>query len=120
MPLPAITHPSLACDWPTARLYCPAPPAQYYTKDDATGEVAFDAAAAGGTVRRIVGMTALVALCNTAITFSVPLLKPGLFTADREVIDLMRRAAPIAAAGLLMHPPVVGMEGCLLATKDVR
>ena len=32
----------------------------------------------------------------------------------------MRRAAPIAAAGLLLHPPVVGMEGCLLATKDVR
>jgi Na+-driven multidrug efflux pump len=60
-----------------------------------------------------------VALCNTAITFSVPVLRPELFTADRAVVRLLRRAAPIAAGGLLLHPPVVGMEGCLLATKDV-
>ena len=45
---------------------------------------------------------------------------PGLFTTDFEVMRLMRHAAPWAAAGLLMHPPVVGMEGCLLATKDIR
>jgi hypothetical protein len=90
---------------------------------------------------------------QTAITFAVPLLRPGLFTADRAVVRMMRAAAPIAAVGwarpppclrhdermltcplpltfcarppppsrrLLMHPPVVGMEGCLLATKDIR
>ena len=42
-------------------------------------------------------MTAIVAACNTAITFSVPLLFPSVFTSDRQVIRLMRRAAPIAA-----------------------
>ena len=93
---------------------------QYYVTDAATGKVTFDAAAARGTIKRIVGMTGLVAICNTAITFAVPLLNPGMFTADREVVRLMRGAAPIAAAGLLMHPPVVGMEGCLLATKDIQ
>ena len=72
------------------------------------------------TIKRIVAMTGLVALTNTAITFAVPLLMPGLFTTDFEVMRLMRHAAPWAAAGLLMHPPVVGMEGCLLATKDIR
>ena len=100
----------------TAQSFLP----RYYVTDEASGRVTFDAASARGTIKRIVGMTALVALCNTAITFSVPLLRPGLFTADAEVTRLLRRAAPIAAAGLLLHPPVVGMEGCLLATKDVR
>ena len=100
----------------TAQAFLP----QYYTTDEETGKVTFGAAAAQGTVKRIVGMTLIVAACNTGITFAVPLLKPGLFTADLEVVGLMRRAAPIAAAGLLMHPSVVGMEGCLLATKDIR
>mmetsp|Transcript_37677 Transcript_37677/g.67557 ORF Transcript_37677/g.67557 Transcript_37677/m.67557 type:complete len:114 (+) Transcript_37677:516-857(+) len=36
-----------------------------------------------------------------------------------RVKRLMRCAAPIAAGGLLMHPAVVGIEGCLLATKDI-
>ena len=100
----------------TAQAFLP----QYYRQLRPGGKVVFDAAAARGTVRRIVAMTAIVAACNTAITFAVPLLRPGLFTTNLEVMRLMRRAAPIAAAGLLMHPSVVGMEGCLLATKDVR
>eukprot|EP00427_Karlodinium_veneficum_P005043 CAMPEP_0169175022 /NCGR_PEP_ID=MMETSP1015-20121227/64959_1 /TAXON_ID=342587 /ORGANISM="Karlodinium micrum, Strain CCMP2283" /LENGTH=596 /DNA_ID=CAMNT_0009249123 /DNA_START=326 /DNA_END=2116 /DNA_ORIENTATION=+ len=100
----------------TAQAFLP----RYYVTDEETGKVSFNAAAAGGTMKRIVGMTAIVAVCNTLITFAVPLLKPGFFTADKEVISLFRRAAPFAAAGLLMHPTVVGMEGCLLATKDIR
>lgn len=100
----------------TAQAFLP----QYYVTDPATGKIRFDAPAARGTVKRIVAMTALVALANTALTFAVPLLVPGLFTPDLEVVGLMRRAAPLAAAGLLMHPSVVGMEGCLLATKDIR
>ena len=31
----------------------------------------------------------------------------------------MGKAAPFAALGLLVHPSVVGMEGCLLAMKDI-
>ena len=100
----------------TAQAFLP----QYYKTDEATGKVSFDASAARGTIRRIVGMSAIVAACNTAITFSIPIVLPGIFTADRAVVRLMRAAAPIAAAGLLMHPSVVGMEGCLLATREIR
>jgi len=100
----------------TAQAFLP----RYYVTDSETGKVTFDAAAARGTIKRIVGMTAIVAACNTGITFAVPLLKPGLLTTDQAVAQLMRKAAPLAAAGLLMHPSVVGMEGCLLATKDIR
>ena len=99
----------------TAQSFLP----RYYVTDATSGRVIFDAPAARGTIKRIVAMTALVAACNTAITFSVPLLWPGLFTSDVAVVRLLRRTAPIAAAGLLLHPPVVGMEGCLLAIKDV-
>lgn len=101
----------------TAQAFLP----QYYITDENNGKVVgFDASAARGTIKRIVAMTGLVALCNTVIAFAVPLLTPGLFTTDLEVMRLMRQAAPWAAAGLLMHPSVVGMEGCLLATKDIR
>ena len=101
----------------TAQAFLP----QYYITDEKDGKVVgFDAGAARGTIKRIVAMTGLVALCNTVIAFAVPLLTPGLFTTDLEVMRLMRQAAPWAAAGLLMHPSVVGMEGCLLATKDIR
>lgn len=100
----------------TAQAFLPS----FYKTDAATGKLAFDAAAARGTMTRIVSMTLVVALVNTLICFSVPLLSPGLLTADASVWRLMRRAAPIAAAGLLMHPSVVGMEGCLLATKDIK
>lgn len=100
----------------TAQSFLP----QYYVTDEKTGKVFFDAAAARGTIKRIVAMTALVAACNTAITFAIPLLRPGLLAADQEVAKLIRRTAPLAAAGLLLHPSVVGMEGCLLATKDIR
>jgi Na+-driven multidrug efflux pump len=100
----------------TAQAFLP----QYYLTDQDGKVVGFDAGAARGTIKRIVAMTGLVALTNTAIAFAVPLLMPGLFTTDFEVMRLMRHAAPWAAAGLLMHPSVVGMEGCLLATKDIR
>lgn len=99
----------------TAQAFLP----QYYITES-NGKVAFDAGAARGTVERIVVMTGLVAICNTCIAFAVPLLTPGLFTTDVEVMRLMRQAGPWAAAGLLMHPSVVGMEGCLLATQDIR
>ena len=100
----------------TAQAFLP----QYYETDEESGKVRFNALAARGTVKRIVAMTAMVAVCNTLISFGVPLLFPRLFTTDVLVARLMRRAAPFAAAGLLMHPSVVGMEGCLLATKDIR
>ena len=100
----------------TAQSFLP----RFYVTDAKSKQVRFDERAARPTIQRIVAMTALVAACNTAITLSVPLLHPGLFTADHTVVRLMRRAAPIAAVGLLLHPPVVGMEGCLLAMKDVR
>lgn len=99
----------------TAQSYLP----RYYKEIKETGKVIFDATAARGTIKRIVGMTVVVAVCNTAITFGVPLCFPGLFTSDQEVVKLMQGAAPIALAGLLMHPIQVGIEGVLLATKDI-
>ena len=65
-------------------------------------------------------MTAVVAAVATTICLCVPVLLPGVFTNDDQVINLMRHAAPFAAFGLSMHPSVVGMEGCLLATRDIR
>lgn len=100
----------------TAQSFLP----QYYVKDTNTGALAFDVNAARGTILRIVAMTAVVAACNTIITFSIPFLKPDVFSADLQVVSLMQKAAPAAVAGLLLHPSVVGMEGCLLATKDIK
>ena len=80
----------------------------------------FDAVAARGTIKKVVAMTAAVAAVATTTCLSIPMLLPQLFTGDPEVAALMRRAAPFAALGLSMHPSVVGMEGCLLATRDIK
>ena len=71
-------------------------------------------------LKKVVAMTAVVAAVATTITLAVPVLFPHLFTRDAEVVRLLRRAAPLAALGLCMHPSVVGMEGCLLATRDIK
>ena len=43
-------------------------------------------------------MTAIVAVCNTAITFAVPLLLPGLLTSDGEVVRLISPKSPLGRA----------------------
>jgi len=68
---------------------------------------------------RIAVMSACTALVACTVLGLVPSLLPGLFTADPAVAGLIRKTAPLAACSLLLHPAVVGIEGCLLATKDV-
>lgn len=66
--------------------------------------------------RKIVAVSAAVAVVASSLTLAAP---SSLFTKDAAVAHLMRHVAPAAALGLLMHPIVVGLEGCLLARKDL-
>jgi hypothetical protein len=71
------------------------------------------------TTRRILALTGVVAVAASSTALAVPLLAPRWFTTDPTVTALMATAAPLAALGLLLHPAVVGLEGVLLATRDV-
>lgn len=65
---------------------------------------------------KVIGVSSVVAVVASAIALGAP---SSFFTNDPQIAHLMRRIAPAAALGLLMHPIVVGLEGCLLARRDL-
>lgn len=62
----------------------------------------------------------MVSATATSITLVIPLVKPGWFTRNEQIQALMLKIMPWACLGLSMHPIVVGLEGCLLAKKDMQ
>lgn len=90
------------------------------TLPDGTVQVVSDNRAAQPTVVKLLLLAFLVALASNAIVLSVPWLKPDWFTNEPSVGVLMGRVAPWAAAGLCMHGSIVGMEGVLLARRDIK
>lgn len=72
------------------------------------------------TTRKIIGMTLVIAAIATSITLVVPVAQPHWFTNDDMVKKYMKEVIPWASLGLCMHPSVVGLEGCLLAKRDIK
>ena len=70
-------------------------------------------------VLKVLAMSAMVAFLASSLALGGPTLFPFAFSRDPAVVHLMRIAAPWAAAGLLFHPVVVGLEGALLARGDL-
>lgn len=78
-----------------------------------------DPHAAAQICRKVCIMAACVATLASTLTLAAPTAAPFLFTRDTTVQAAMRAIAPAAGMGLLLHPLVVGLEGCLLARNDL-
>lgn len=58
--------------------------------------------------------------CSAALSSSVALGAPGLFTSSAAVTAIMKQCAPVMSLALLLHTASMGSEGCLLAARDMR
>ncbi|KAG5179596.1 hypothetical protein JKP88DRAFT_270306 [Tribonema minus] len=70
-------------------------------------------------IRKLLTLAAGIGVCMALSAGLVPLRLPHLFTNDALITDQMRRLVPVLSWSLLVHASVMGLEGILLAKREL-